>query len=115
MATFTCEDLHKKYTENQKEIHEKNMQTYIANIQEKVLLMNIQGLKSLRYPFYKYCSIGKNPDTIKEIVRRLQEIFIDSDIMFKETNEGYSDSQIMIDWSEGQSPSTTSFAGDKVT
>jgi len=101
MSTFTRDDLQKKYTENQKEIHEKNMQTYVANIQERVLRLNIQGHKSLRYPFYKYCSIGANPDTIKEIVRRLQEIFIDSDITFEENSQGYSDSQIMIDWSEG--------------
>jgi ribosomal protein S17E len=95
MVTFTRDELYKKYTENQRKIMEKKIQTYVTKIQDKILLMNNKGHTTLSYPFYKYGSENIEPEMIKEIGRRLQEVFIDSCIEFQTSHEG---NKLVIDW-----------------
>lgn len=98
MTTITRDELHTKYTEYIQKINEKTVQSYVTSIQEKIFIMNEKGHKSYCYIFHKSCGNDENPEIIKEIVRRLQEIFVDSKVVFHERN-AYIENQIVINWS----------------
>lgn len=96
-STITRDKLHQLYTENLAITNEKNIQLYVINIHNKILEMNNKGDKSYCHIFHKTTGNGEEPAVIREIARRLQEIFADSDVIFHEKN-GYTESQIIINW-----------------
>jgi hypothetical protein len=95
MTTITRDELQKRYTENLKKTNENKIQACVAFIQEKVLTINDKGDKSYCYIFHK--GYDEKPEIVKEVARRLQEIFIDSKVIFHEKN-AYTDNQIIISW-----------------
>lgn len=82
MTTITRDDLRKQYQATLSEIPESVIQDYVTNIQERVLLVNHQGHTNYILHFYKGCGLENRPDVVREIARRVQAIFVDSDVVF---------------------------------
>ena len=95
MNTITRDELQKRYTENLKKTNENKIQSYVAFIQEKVLSMYDKGDKSYCYIFHR--GYDEKSEIVKEVARRLQEIFIDSKVIFHE-KKAYTNNQIVISW-----------------
>lgn len=96
---FTRDDLRKMYTKNVVKIHENKIQAYVTFIQERILNSNDHGDKMYSYYFHKSCNSNHEPPEIgEEIARRLQNIFVDSEINYHKEN-AYNESYISIHWS----------------
>jgi len=98
MSTFTREDLNNIYTKGVEKNKEKKIQEYVAIIKDQIFKLNERGYKTYVHCFYKGSMNDEKPDTIKEIVRRLKEIFVDIDIIFQEQSK--NENQIVINWQQ---------------
>jgi hypothetical protein len=96
MTTITRDKLQRLYTETIIEANKKKIDCYVDTIKGKILASNCNGNKNYIYTFYKNLN-KENEETIKEVMRRLQEIFIDSEIIFNKA-DAYGDDRISIDW-----------------
>jgi hypothetical protein len=96
MTTITRDKLQRLYSETIIEANDKKIQGYVDTIKEKILISNCNGNKTHTYHFYKNFK-KENSETINEIKRRLQEIFIDSEIIYYKA-DAYEDDRIFIDW-----------------
>jgi len=95
--TFTCDQLQDMYLHNLEEVKEKNTQRYVEGVKDTIFRLNQQGVKQYIYNYY---SLLREPVVVDEIARRLQEIFVDSEIVVHKAdpNSSYPD-RISIDWS----------------
>lgn len=75
--TLTRNDLHQLYTEHVMLMKEKKIREYVMFIRERILLYNHNGDKQYCYTFIK----KEEPEMVDEIVKRLQDMFIDSEII----------------------------------
>lgn len=78
------------------ESNEKKIEAYVDTIKNKILITNCNGNTKYTYFFYKNFNKEKD-ETINEIARRLQEIFIDSEVIYHKADT-YEDDRICIDW-----------------
>jgi aminoglycoside N3'-acetyltransferase len=89
MATFTREDLHAAHIAEKLQKQEKDITRFVNAISECVIIYNKEGKKKYKKIMYN------EPDTvIFQVIKQLQSIFIDSTIVYTETDNG-----ITIDWS----------------
>ena len=89
--TITRDKLKKMYEENIVEIKNGHIQNYVDQIKESIIRLNNKGEKKYTKYFYK-----ENEDIMKEVSRRLYEIFIDCEVTCYTSNE--SEYRIFIDW-----------------
>jgi hypothetical protein len=95
--TFTRDQLQDMYLQNLEEIKEKNTQRYVEGVKETIFRLNQQGVKQYTY---NYHSQLREPVVVDEIARRLQEIFVDSEIVVHKADPNRSDpDRICVDWS----------------
>lgn len=96
--TFTRDQLEDIYLHNLEEVKEKNTQRYVESIKENVFRLNLQGIKQC---IYNYHSQLREPVVVDEIARRLQEIFVDSEIVVHRADPNHKThpDRICIDWS----------------
>ena len=88
MTTFTRDDLQAAWVEEQLKNQEETIVMYVKAITSDVISHNKKGNKKYKKILYK------EPDVIKtEVIKQLQSIFIDSIIVYTETDHG-----ITIDW-----------------
>ena len=98
MSTITREDLRKMNIESIVRKNEEQIIYYVDYIKKKIITNNENG--ETKY----YCNFNdkiknENDDLIKEIIVRLQNIFVDMEIKFHKAN-GVSDTHIYFDWSQ---------------
>jgi hypothetical protein len=87
------------YLHNLEEVKEKNTQRYVEGVKETIFRLNQRGIKQYIYNYY---SRLREPVFVDEIARRLQEIFVDSEIVVHKAdpnNKTHPD-RICIDWSQ---------------
>ena len=89
--TITRDKLKKMYEENIVEMKNAHIQNYVDQIKESIIRLNNTGEKQYTKYFYK-----ENEDIMKEVSRRLYEIFIDCEFTCYTSNE--SEYRIFIDW-----------------
>ena len=92
--TITRDKLRQMYEENIIEIKNGHIQNYVDQIKESIIRLNNKGEKKYTKYFYK-----EDEDVIKEVSRRLYDIFVDCEITCYTGDE--SEDRIFIDWSEG--------------
>ena len=98
MSVFTRDKMEKMYLHNLEEVKEKNTQRYVESIKEIIFRLNLQGIKQC---IYNYHSQLREPVVVDEIARRLQEIFIDSEIVVHRADPNHKThpDRICVDWS----------------
>jgi hypothetical protein len=97
---ITRDDLHKLYTKNRKVFTEQNIQAYVQCIVRRVLLFNEKGHTTYSHFFNKGSGLEDRPEVVQEIARKIQEIFVDSDVIFyaKGSTDNGTGCQIVINW-----------------
>lgn len=89
MTTITRDDLHTMWAAEQLQKQETDITLYVNAISEHIIAYNKIGNKKYKKILYK------ETDQVKtQVVQRLQSIFIDSSIVYSET-----DQSITVDWS----------------
>ena len=88
MATFTREYLHNKQLQSFFKKNEDSIQYYFTYIKDAIIKSNNNGDTIYIYPFL-FC----NEDCVIEIIRRLQEIFVDTEFLYCK-----KDNKITCDW-----------------
>lgn len=95
--TFSRYQLEDMYLQNLEEVKEKNIQRYVESIKFTIIRLNQKGTKQYIYNHHSHL---REQDVVSEIARRLQENFIDSEIVFHKADTNCSDpDRIFIDWS----------------
>ena len=89
--TITRDKLKKMYEENIVEMKNAHIQNYVDQIKESIIRFNNTGEKQYTKYFYK-----ENEDIMKEVSRRLYEIFIDCEVTYSGTKDDQD--AIYIDW-----------------
>ena len=87
MTTYTRDKLERLYQLRQKQRREETIQKYVDSIKNTVFSYNAEGKTT-----YTHVHYGQ-PDVVKEVARRLQEIFIDSEVGVVQPD------RIVLDWS----------------
>jgi hypothetical protein len=89
MTTITKDDLHNMWAAEQLQKQEKTIALYVNAISADIIAHNEIGNKTYKKVLYK------ETDQVKtQVVQRLQSVFIDSNIIYSET-----DQSITVDWS----------------
>jgi hypothetical protein len=97
MATITRDDLRRMKTENVIRKKEKKIKYYVNYIKDKIIERNDDG--DIIYFFNFDAQSKKETEELgTEIVARLQEIFIDMEITYRQASGTY-DTHIEFDWS----------------
>jgi hypothetical protein len=81
MTTLSRAELRSQFLDSLPKIPESVIQHYVTNIQERVVLMNKDGYTNYQHHFYKGCGLDNRFDVVREIARRLQDIFLDSEVV----------------------------------
>ena len=89
---ITRDKLQKMYEQNLKKIKEEILKNYVTYIKEAVIRLNNNGDTKYTYVFYK-----EKRAIIQEVARRLQEIFIDCEILVDKESNDFTD-KLFIDW-----------------
>jgi hypothetical protein len=97
MTTLSRAELRSQYLATLTDIPESVIQDYVTNIQERVLLLNKQGQTNYQHYFHKGCGLENRLDAVREIARRVQAIFMDSDVVFHK-NAAPSHCSIEVIW-----------------
>ena len=78
--TITRNNLQYLYTEHVMLMKGRKIKEYVTYIRERILHFNNNGDKQYCYAFMK----KEEPEMVQEIIKRLQEMFIDSEIVNKQ-------------------------------
>jgi phenylalanyl-tRNA synthetase alpha subunit len=98
MSTITRGDLQKMKIESSVRKNDEKIKYYVNYIKEKIITNNENG--DIKYCYnFNVISNKESDDIIKEIIARLQNIFVDMEIKFYKAN-GVSDNHISFDWSK---------------
>ena len=89
MTTITRDELHAKWLAEQMITQEKTISLYFNAISENILSYNKMGNTKYKKILYKETDIVKS-----QVVKQLQSVFIDSKVVYSETDES-----ITVDWS----------------
>lgn len=99
MTTITREDLRKMNIESVVRKNEEQIIYYVDYIKKKIITNNENG--DIYYCFNINVSSNNKvcEELIKEIIARLQNIFVDMEIKFHK-GDGVSDTHVSFDWSQ---------------
>ena len=91
MTTITRDKLKKLYEENNEENRKAFIEFYVNEIKESIIRLNNKGETQYTKYFYK-----EDEAVLKEISRRLYDIFIDCEVTY--CNSNIFKNRIFIDW-----------------
>ena len=98
-STITRGDLQKMKIESSVRKNDEKIKYYVNYIKDKIITNNENG--DIKYCYNFNVISNKESDyIIKEIIARLQNIFVDMEIKFYKAN-GVTDTHISFDWSGG--------------
>jgi hypothetical protein len=95
MTTLSRAELRSQYLAILTDIPESVIQDYVTNIQERVLLLNKQGQTNYQLYFHKGCGLENRLDVMREIARRVQAIFMDSDVVFHKNTPSHCSIEVI--------------------